>query len=120
MTSRHEPLASNYWTYPYEAGTHLPRSVSEMLFTGTTYMNMPVSLAVFVFSLALFVSAHEQFRSTVESDGLEYGVCLWMQAASLVVVLLTPVIRIASRVWGEKRLERLESAALGRQSMWKV
>ena len=133
MTHRHEPLHANSRTYnPYEAGTYTPRSTSELLFAGLTAVNMLVSLAAFVFSLALFVSAHEQFRAMMESasaegngdgddddegNGLEYGACLWMQAASLVVVLFTPVIRIASRVWGEKRLQRLESAALGRQSI---
>jgi hypothetical protein len=99
---------------------------------------MLVSLAAFVFSLALFIGAHERFRQLgardstggfgggavdngpAEGDELQFGPCLWMQATSLAVVLFTPVIRIASRVWEEKRLERLDSAALERQSMWKV
>ena len=128
MTNRHEEP-------PYEAGPHAPRLTPETLFSGTTYLNMLVSLSAFVLSLALFVSAHGQFRmlgardatnlggngrvdnGPVEGNGLRYGPCLWMQATSLMVVLLTPVIRTASRVWGENKLQ---SAVLGRQSMWKV
>jgi len=133
MTNRDEP---NYASY--KAGTHKPKSTSEMLFSGATYMNMLVSLAAFAFSLTLFVSAHEQFRmlgardstglggsgavdnGPAVGDGLQFGPCLWMQATSVLVVLLTPVIRIASRMWGEKRLDNLKSAARGRQSTGKV
>lgn len=136
MTNRDEPLHANYQTYSqYAVGTHAPRSRPERLFSGTTYLNMLISLAAFVFSLALFVSAHEQLRSLGADDattlaasggvdngpaaggGLQYGPCLWMQATSLTVVLFTPVIQTASRAWGEKKLE---SAALGRQSVWKA
>jgi len=90
-------------------------------------MNTLVSLAAFVFSLALFISAHEQFRilgarastsvpvdnAPADGDGLKYGSCLWMQAANLVIVLFTPVLRVASRVRarGEKKLESVESAS---------
>lgn len=130
MTNRHEH--ANYQTY--KAGTHPPRSTPERLFSGTTYLNMLVSLSAFVFSLALFVSAHEQFRmlgapdgggsgsggvdnGRADGGGLQYGPCLWMQATSLVVVLFTPVVRTASRAWRDKKLQR---AGLGRQSAWKV
>jgi len=128
MTNRHQT---------YESGTHTSRSTAESLFWGATYMNTLVSLTAFIFSLVLFVSAHEQFRmlgvrpstsligsgavdnTPVNGDGLRYGPCLWMQATSLVVVLLTPMIRVVSRV-REERSERSESVALGRQSMQKV
>ena len=99
---------------------------------------MLISLSAFVFALALFVSAHQQFRmlgagaadgggssssSGVDNGradgagGLQYGPCLWMQATSLVVVLFTPVVRTASRAWRDKQLQR---AGLGPQSAWKV
>lgn len=132
MTNRHQTSAS------YESGTHTPRSTAETLFWGATYINTLVSLVAFVCSLVLFVSAHEQFRvsgvrastsptgsgavdnAPADGDGLKYGPCLWMQATSLAVVLLTPMIRIASRVRGEKRLESLETAALEPQREQKV
>src|SRR5258706_11407379 len=134
MTNRHQTSTS------YESGTHPPRSTAETLFWGATYINTLVSLVVFVCSLVLFVSAHEQFRvsgvrpstspsgsgsgavdnAPADGDGLKYGPCLWMQATSLAVVLLTPMIRIASRVRGKKGLESLESAALEPQSERKV
>jgi len=131
MTNRHQRYT------PYESGTYAPRSTAETLFWGATYMNTLVSLTAFIFSLVLFVSAHEQFRmlgvrpstsligsgavdnTPMDGDGLRYGPCLWMQATSLVVVLLTPMIRVVSRV-REEKLERSESVALGRQSMRKV
>jgi len=129
MTNRHQTSTS------YESGTHPPRSTAERLFWGATYINTLVSLVAFVCSLVLFVSAHEQFRvpastsligngavdnTPADGDGLKYGPCLWMQATSLAVVLLTPMIRIASRVRGKKGLESLESAALEPQSERKV
>lgn len=133
MTNRHQTHT------PQESGTRAPRSTAETLFWGATYLNTLVSLAAFVFSLVLFVSAHEQFRvlgvrdstslvgggavdnAPGDGGGLQYGPCLWMQATSLVaVVLLTPIIRIASRVRGEKKLEGVETDALERQSMQKV
>lgn len=123
MTSRNQTYTSN------ESGIHAPRSTAETLFWGATYINTLVSLVAFVCSLVLFVSAHEQFRvpgvptstnligngavdnAPADGDGLQYGPCLWMQATSLAVVLLTPLIRIASRMRGTKRVESLESAA---------
>lgn len=128
MTSRNQTYTPN------ESDTYAPRSTAEMLFWGATYINTLVSLVAFVCSLVLFVSAHEQFRMSgvrtstnligsgavdnapEDGGGLQYGPCLWMQATSLVVVLLTPLIRIASRMRGAKRLESLESAALEPQS----
>jgi uncharacterized membrane protein len=125
MSNRHDPIHANHKTdNPHSARAYPARAPSETLFSVATFANLLVSLAAFVFALALFVTAHEQFGAGAGAgtvgDGLQYGPCLWMQATRLVVLLLTPVIRIASRVWGERRSERLESSALGRQSIWKV
>ena len=60
-------------------GTHTharaPGPTPERLFAWTAYVNILVSLAAFVFALALFVSAHAQFRmrGAVDNGGPAQG-----------------------------------------------